>query len=229
MISRNTEEFQWDNLEFFCFSPTSTSITSGKEIRKPRIANSLYLGYFPKEHEFSFGINGIQFEGKKVNCIFKARRHSIQVKNEPVCLIMELEKDTIQFIELDDILDAKSLKTLDNWVTSENKILLKIANEYEQFNRQFYHFMYDVISLSKEISELEESEQDKLLHETNTALILLHNRIQAEVSSAYRSNGKNVTLFPEKISDNHKPDLMVSDTYVDIKRLLFLEGIRTNF
>ena len=61
--------------------------------------------------------------------------------------------------------------------TNENETLLRIANEYEQFNRQFYHFMYDVIALSKAISSWEEKERKELLKETRSALILLHNRI----------------------------------------------------
>lgn len=219
MVIKNSKEFQWNNLDLFCFSPKNVPTPQGKEAREPRIANSLYLGHFPKEYGFSFAVNGIRVEKNEVNFLAKARDHSISITNEPICLVMELEKETIQFIELDEIIDAKSLKFLDDWVTKENETLLKIANEYEQFNRQFYHFMYDVIALSKAISRLNESEQRRIINETKSALILLHNRVQSEISWEYRSKGNEVILFPQK-QNGSKPDLLISDVYVDVKTII---------
>lgn len=220
MVSKKSEELQWDSLELFGFGPKTVPILEGKNARKPRIANKLYLGNFPKEYKTSFGIDGIILENKNIRFDFKSRDHSIAVEKEPICFVMELEQDTIQFVELDNMLDSASLKILDAWITDENKTLLEIANEYEQFNRQFYHFMYDVIALSKAISSWDEKEQKKLLNETRSALILLHNRIQAEVTSEYRSDGKNVMLFPPKPVDGHKPDMQISNVYTDVKTII---------
>ena len=116
MDSKNSEEFQWGSIELFSFGPKTVPIPQGKDARKPRIANKLYLGNFPKEYKTSFSINGIRLENKTVSFDFKARDHSISVEQEPICFVIELEQDTIQFVELDGILDSASLRILDDWV-----------------------------------------------------------------------------------------------------------------
>jgi hypothetical protein len=227
MVSKKSEKLQWGSIELVGFAPKTVPIPEGKDARKPRIANKLYLGHFPKEYRTSFGINGIQFKNNKINFNIKARDHFIPVEKDSICFVIELEQDTIQFIELDDMLDSSSLKILDTWITNSNEILLSIANEYEQYNRQFYHFMYDVIALSKAISRWEEKEQKKILNETKSALILLHNRIQAEITSEYRHNGERVMLFPPKPKDTHKPDMQISDVYADVKTII-IPGLQKN-
>jgi len=139
---------------------------------------------------------------------------------EPICLIMELDGDTIQFIELDGIFDAAELKVLECWVTKENNSLIKIANEYEQYDRQFYHFMYDVIGITKGIAKWSLQDQESFLNETKTAIGLLHNRVHAEIFSNYKSNGTMIDLFPSKHNSTKKPDLQIDNILVDVKAIL---------
>ncbi|QMU53781.1 MAG: hypothetical protein GKS07_01955 [Nitrosopumilus sp.] len=221
-MTRKTKkgEFDWESVNMLVFNPKRVPIPEGAEARMPRIANALYVGIIPKTYTEKYVIDGIKISKTNVGFNIKATDNRIPTLKEPFCLIIELDKETIQFIELDDMLDASELKILEEWVTNENEILLKIANEYEQYDRQFYHFMYDIIGISKAITKWPSEDQNELLNETKTAIGLLHNRIHAEIFSDYKSNGTIIKLFSLNPNNNKKPDLEINNTFVDIKAIL---------
>ena len=165
------------------------------------------------------------FSKNSLTVNMKANDQNKSIKKEPICMIMELENEAIQFIELDVMLDSSGLRILDNWLESQNETLLKIANEYEIFDRQFYHFMYDVIGLSKAISSWNIEIREHLLNETKSALTLLHNRVQAEIYSEYSLNDTKISLFPTK-DVSKKPDLQINNTFVDVKAILLSGGYK---
>jgi len=150
----------------------------------------------------------------------RIRPSNVPILKEPLCLIIELDSDSIQFIELDGMLNAAGLKILNDWVTKENKTLLKIANEYEQYDRQFYHFMYDIICIAKTITKWSLQDKESFLNETKNAIGLFHNRVHAEIFSNYKSIGTVIDLFPPKPNSSKKPDLQINNTFVDVKAIL---------
>ena len=202
------------------FNPKYVPIPQGADARKPRVANALYLGQYPKNYSVAYFINGIKISKNEVGFLMKVRASNVPTLKEPLCLIMELINDTIQFIELDGILDAAELKILESWLTKENETLLKIANEYEQYDRQFYHFMYDIICIAKAITKWPLQDRQSFLNETKNAIGLLHNRVHAEIFSNYKSNGTIINLFPPKPNSTKKPDLLIENTFVDVKAIL---------
>lgn len=198
---------------------THTYTPSSEEAKRPRIANNLYLGQVPKNYTLTIYVDGMTFSSNNVKVNFKAITPNTTSKNI-ICFIMELENDTIQFVELDNILNASGLKILNDWITHNHDNLLIIANEYECFNRQFYHFMYDIVGLVRAISNWDKTDQDLILNETRNAQSLLHNRVHAEIFSSYKNNGTTISLFPEKLNNSRKPDLKIENSFVDIKAII---------
>jgi len=213
-------EFNWESVNMIEFNPKHVPIPQGADARKPRVANALYLGQYPKNYSEAYFIDGIRISKNGVRFLMKVRESTVPTLKETICLIMELDNDTIQFIELDDMLDAAELKILESWLTKENETLLKIANEYEQYDRQFYHFMYDIICIAKTISKWPLQDIESFLNETKNAIGLLHNRVHAEIFSNYKSNGTVIDLFPSKPNSTKKPDLQIENTFVDVKAIL---------
>lgn len=203
------------------FNPKRVPIPDGKDTRKPRIAKALYLGMCPKNYLETYLIDGIKISKKGIEFLMQVKKNTASFK-EPICMIMELDKDTIQFIELDNILDASELKILESWISKEATTLLKIANEYEQYDRQFYHFMYDIIGIVKAITKWPSHDQDVFLNETKSAISLLHNRVHAEIFSNYKSSKVSINLFPSKPNSTKKPDLQINNIFVDVKAILLI-------
>ena len=191
---------------------------SPQEAKQPRIVNKMYLGQTPKNLPITIHVNGMTISSNGIGVDFKAESPNIYDKKNQISFIMELQNDTIQFIELDKILNASSLKLLDDWITDQQDILCKIANEYESFNRQFYHFMYDLIGIVRAISDWDKGDQKKILTETKSAQSLFHNRIHTELYSAYKS--QVISLFPDKRCSLRKPDLKINNVFVDVKTII---------
>jgi len=213
-------EFDWESVNMIGFNPKRVPIPQAADARKPRVANALYLGIYPKNYPETYFIDGIKISKNGSEFSMKVTDNTVPTLKESFCLIMELDTDTIQLIEIDEMLDAAGLKILEDWVTKENKTLLKIANEYEQYDRQLYHFMYDIIGIAKAISKWPLQDQESFLNETKTAIGLLHNRIHSEIFSDYKSNGTVIDIFPPNPNNTKKPDLKITNTFVDIKAIL---------
>lgn len=111
---------------------------------------------------------------------------------------------------------------MQEWIKGNKDLLLKIANEYEQYNRQTYHFMYDLVCLFKNIES--HSELRVLLQEIRSGPELFHNRIQAELYHFYEINNVPVELFPVLEGSLRKPDLNVDGILLDVKTILITSG-----
>lgn len=212
-------KFEWENLAMIGIGPKETT-PSPEEAKQPRIVNRMYLGQIPKNFPITIHVDGMTLVSNKISMNFKVESIGLPNNKNHISIIMELANDTIQFIELDEILTASSLKILDDLITNQQNVLCKIANEYECFNRQFYHFMYDLIGIVKAISDWNENDQNKILSETKSAQSLLHNRVHAELYSAYNSQGILISLYPDKPGSSRKPDLKIKDTFVDVKAII---------
>ncbi len=127
-----SSKFDWKNMELVGLGPTKFSNPEGADARRPRIANAMYLGQYPKNYEMAIFVDGMTISSTSTTFNSKVRIHKIPInKPEHICLILELDANTIQFTELDDILNSSELKLLSEWINNENVQLLKIANEYE--------------------------------------------------------------------------------------------------
>jgi len=95
---------------------------------------------------------------------------------------------------------------------------LTIGTEFEQHERQIYHFLYEILAMFHAFKNISEEKQQEILDDTQTATSLYHNRILAEVLSGYSQKGAFVESYPS--NDNRKPDLKIGNILVEIKTLL---------
>lgn len=216
--------FNWNKIVEFGISPKYVPILSAEEAKSAKIARDIYVGIPPKTYSVSFYVDGLVITADGVRTIMRAQNNLVpNLASDKTCLIIQLDDELWQFIEIEDILDAKGLEILKDWIAKNKSRLLTIANEYEQHSRQLYHFMYDVIGLCKAVSRLSPEYATQIMDDTTTALILLHNRVHAEVCSDYKLKGMNVELLPNK--DNlRKPDLKINGTFTDIKSILITDS-----
>ena len=229
-----SEEFDFENINLIGIGVASAPV-SPKDARLPRTAHDMYMGIYPIQFRSSLYVDGISLNSKGVvQVATKFRDNSIPIlAPEKMCIIMELNNNTVQFMELDGILDSKGLQILHDWIQKDKSLLLTIANEYEQHDRQFYHFMYDLIGLVKAISKLSPSEASQIMDNTRTAQTLLHDRVFAEVYLEYVEKGSNPQLLPIKASSSKKPDLQINGIFADVKAILitgrYKEKLLKNF
>jgi hypothetical protein len=216
-------DFDWNKIIEFGISPKYVPIPSAEEAKSVKIARDINIGIPPTAYPVSFYVDGITITASEVRPTMRVQNNLVQNLTNKICLIIQLDDELWQFIELDDILDAKGLQILKDWISREKTRLLAIANEYEQNNRQLYHFMYDVIGLCKAASRISSEDASKIMGDTTTALILLHNRVHAEVYSEYKFENSNIELLPNK-ENSKKPDLKIDETFVDIKSILITDS-----
>ena len=62
--------------------------------------------------------------------------------------------------------------------------LLKIGTEFESYERQIYHFLYEIIAMFYAFKSIPNDMKTKL-QDINLATELYHNRILAEIISGY--------------------------------------------
>ena len=113
---------------------------------------------------------------------------------------------------------------ISDWINTNSSKLLKIGYEYEQYNRQIYHFLYEIVALFHTFTVISNDNQQEILNDANTALKLYHNRILAEVLSGYSKKGATVELYPS--NNTRKPDLLIGNILIDIKTVLLVDPDR---
>jgi len=104
------------------------------------------------------------------------------------------------------------------WVIQNNPKLLSIGEEFEKFERQIHHFLYEIIALFK-TREITSSDHNNILNDTNQATDLIHNRLLAEIYSGYLQKGAICELYPSTNNES-KPDLKISNILIDVKSIL---------
>ena len=217
-IVREDPNFDWEHVDICGMFPRNIPMPTPAEARVPKEAIELNVANGLEFLE-TYYIDG--FEIKANNISFSMRSRSFAVpgwKLDGVCLNVKLDTETWQFVALENHFNSAEISKLSDWITNENQRLLNIGIEFEQHERQIYHFLYEILSLFHAFKDISEEKQKEILDDTQTATSLYHNRILAEVLSGYSKKGAFVEAYP--LNNNRKPDLKISSILVEIKTLL---------
>ncbi len=148
----------------------------------------------------------------------------IDLCTSPYSLRLKLAENEFQVFEFDDevvkmVFNANYYKLLENLIDKYKNDLIKLANLYQEKNRDFGTFLYDLIVLVYFVNELPIEfqrllEKDELQSEGD----LMHNRILAQ--TAFNLNKNYNVKLNKKSKKNPSPDLTVDDFVVDIKTIV---------
>lgn len=219
--SKENSEFDWEHVVMCGFQGKDTPMIPPDVARIPKIVKEMYVGNPPCDYLITFYIDGFKVESNQLN--FNSRSRSFAVPNwklDGICLNVKLDTETWQFINLENLLNQESIQRLQNWFQSEKIRLMSIGTEFEKYDRQVYHFMYEIISLLRATESLPHEKRDEIINDTKTARSLYHNRILAEVYSNYLRKGAFVELFLKSKENNRNADLKISEIKVEIKSIL---------
>ena len=133
---------------------------------------------------------------------------------------MKFTDESIQFIELNNIISDLEINELSSWIKDNKNSLIKVAKEYEINSRQFYHFMYDLIALWKSLGGIPKKYHTNLIETIDAGDKLMHNRVLGEIASLYIKKGSTVEIEPPNMESARKPDLLIGNTLADIKTIL---------
>ncbi len=212
-------DFDWEHVDVCAMFPRDGPMLTKEEARSPKVAKELKVSNPPYDFLETFYIDGFQVLSK--NIVFNTRARSFAVpgwKLDGVCLNVKLDTESWQFVALENHFNNAEISKLSDWITNENQRLLKIGTEFEQHERQIYHFLYEILSMFYAFKKISEEKQREILGDTKTATSLYHNRILAEVLSGYSQKGAFVESYPP--NDNRNPDLKIGNILVEIKTLL---------
>ena len=156
---------------------------------------------------------GISFQIKWPDLLLPGSRAT-----DEVCITAQTERDEWVFIPLKEHFDEIEIAELRQWTNAMSDLLSKIGTEFEKYNRQAHHFLYEILALWHAFKGISALEKTGLLSDTRTALNIHHNRILAEVVAAYRQSRASVTLHPAR--GESCPDLSVDGVFVDVKTII---------
>jgi len=214
----NTGNFNWQEFDFLTYGSALIESPEPSESRNPHKVCYLHFGRTPE----SFGNKTIEIDGLSIDATgikFQTRISSTDVSlNNEKRLNILLDDGNWYYVNLESILSEKLLEILQKWIKTKKSTLVRIANEYEKYDRQIYHFLYDVIALVRSIECLDESNQQIIFENTSDGNSLLHNRAQIEIFNCYKKRGEKISLFAK--NDNSKPDLLINDIFTDVKSIL---------
>lgn len=201
--SKENSEFDWEHVVMCGFQGRDTPMIPLDVARMPKIVKEMYVGNPPYDYLITFYIDGFKVESHQI--AFNSRSRSFAVPNwklDGICLNVKLDTETWQFISLGNLLNQESIQRLRNWFQREKSRLMNIGTEFEKYERQVYHFMYEVIALLRATESLPDEKRDEIINDTKTAISLYHNRILAEVYSDYLKKGASVELFLKSKENN---------------------------
>lgn len=138
--------------------------------------------------------------------------------DDSVSISVKTGQDEWMFMPLAEYFTEPEIARMRQWVATAEDSLIKIGTEFEKHHRQTYYFLYEILALWHALGGADPEERVALLNDTDTALKLHHNRILAEVLSAYRQSRSCVKLHPRH--NNRQPDLLVDGVFVDVKTVL---------
>jgi len=109
-LVNQTGNFDIENINFISLGPSHIPMPPVKETREPRTISDITIGALSTQHSEIFYVDGFSVENKKLNLKVKTINRSISTEHEGKShLILELNKNTIQFMELDSILNDDEL------------------------------------------------------------------------------------------------------------------------
>jgi len=152
------------------------------------------------------------------------RVQDIDLDTSPYSLRLKLAENEFELFDFDDELveitfNANYYKLLENLINKYKNDLIKLANLYQEKNRDFSTFLYDLIVLVYFVNELPDEfqrllEKDELQSEGD----LMHNRVLSQ--TAFNLNKNYNVKLNRKSKKNPSPDLTVDEILVDIKTIV---------
>lgn len=210
--------FNWENVDVCTIFPRDTPMPTKEFVRNPKISKELNVST-PPGFLNTFYIDGFQVTSN--NIVFSMKNRSLLVpgwKLDGTSLNVKLDTETWQFVALENHFDSSEISQISNWIQNENSRLLTIGTEFEQHERQIYHFLYEILAMFHAFKSISIDKQKEILDDTKTATDLYHNRILAEILSGYSQKGAFVESYPP--NDTRKPDLLIGSILVEIKTVL---------
>lgn len=215
--------FDWDHIAAMGMMPAPEFRPDIPMYPPPHMALEIFIGKTPmdKIHTMAIMINGMSF-----NVITQQTSFDMKVITDPTLLFsndkklnLKMDNGDYHFLDLSEILNDAEFCILKQWIANDGVKLIKIANEYEQNHRQFYHFMYDLISLVKALSKLPVEHHSKIIDTIDTGTKLMHNRILAEIAGTYMEE-QHMVQIERGTKSSTKPDLSVDGVLADVKTIL---------
>lgn len=222
--SKTDMSFDWEHIKQFGFTPASYFKPNLTPFAPPKTAEDLFMGKTPIESmaTLAFMIDGIAFNSISQVLVPQVRALDYMglLTQTEKKLNLKFDNGDFQFLDLSQILSDADLVVLNQWIIDKKQTLLKIANQYEQSGRQFYHFMYDLVALIKAVNRIPVEYRQNIIEKSDSNEILMHNRILAEIANAYLERGSIVKIEPPNRSGTRKPDLSIDGIIGDVKTIL---------
>jgi len=216
--------FDWEQIRKFGICPAAQfDQTITPNTTEPEVYD-LGIGKTPvtKPKEWAIMIDGINYnlQTRNVNFSMKVIDDKQKLAENGKKIYLKFTDETIQFIELDNIISDLEIRELSLWIQANKNSLITVAKEYEVNNRQFYHFMYDLIALWKSLGGIPKKYHPNLIGTIDGGDKLMHNRILGEIASLYIRKGSTVEIEPSNTKGTRKPDLLIGNTLADVKTIL---------
>ncbi len=195
-IVRQDPNFDWENVDVCGMFPRNIPMPTPTEARVPKEVIELNVANSPDEFLETYYIDGFEINANNIS--FRMRSRSFAVpgwKLDGVCLNVKLNTETWQFVALENHFVQAEISKIHDWIKNENQRLFKIGTEFEQHERQIYHFLYEILSMFYSFKEISVDKQKEILDDTKTATSLYHNRILAEVLAVYSKKGAFVVFL----------------------------------
>lgn len=224
MATSSKSGFNWEAIKAIGITPQNQAIPNPSQVDIPKTAVKIFVGETPiiKPNSMLLKIDGMEIvlgSSPSFKFTMSANNNPILLPKNDKVLNLKLDNDDFQLIDLYGICNDKEILLLKKWVIKNQAKLLRAANEYEQYGRQFYHFLYDMVALIKCVSILPREYYGKLVSSVDDGTRLMHNRIQAEVICAYRNAGNKVEIDPPSTNKGN-PDLSIGNIVSDVKTIL---------
>ena len=186
---------------------------NGRDV--PERIRSIRVGD-PPERPVTFTVDAIQLltdDGSEMD-----QKERKPLKAPKYCLILDIDKINVKYIVLDDLLSTGKIKRLSMWINGNQEKLVSAANEYEEYDRQLYHFMYDMIGMFRSLSRLSKEDQERMLSGSTNPRALFHNHLHADILRLLQ--GRYRVEVPVERIGRPMPDLMVDGISTDVKTIL---------
>jgi len=210
--------FDWTHVDMCGMASKSTPIMSPADARSPKTALELNVAKGPEFLE-TFYIDGFQVKENQLN--FRTRNRSFAFPGwrlDGICLNVKLDTESWQFVALEKNFNSDEISKLSDWIKNENLKLLSIGTEFEQHERQIYHFLYEILAMFHAFKAIHTDKQTEILNDIKIATDLYHSRILAETMSDYFQKGATVESYAT--NNTRKPDLLIGTVLVEIKTIL---------
>ena len=216
---KGTGDFDWTHVDMCGFQNAKMPMSPPNEVQRPKKPIELYVGTPSYDFLETIYIDGFKITSDKLTVNTRNRNFAVpNWKLDGISINVKLDNGLWQFIGLENILNDESIQNMKKWVIQNNPKLLSIGEEFEKFERQIYHFLYEIIALFK-TREIISLDHNNILNDTNQATDLIHNRLLAEIYSGYIQKGAICELYPSTNNES-KPDLKISNILIDVKSIL---------